>query len=80
MRWPGVTYTARFNRRHSRSGHLFQGGFKSLLVEDDAYLVQLSCYSGRGVCNVRENLQMRALRLLSSFSKTIYKNFSQINP
>ncbi len=39
MQWVGVTYTRRFNNRHSRSGHLFQGRFKSLIVENDAYLV-----------------------------------------
>ena len=30
MQWLGVTYTRRFNTRHFRSGHLFQGRFKSL--------------------------------------------------
>ena len=39
-----VTYTVRFNRRHGRSGHVFQGRFKSLLVEEDEYLVPLSRY------------------------------------
>jgi REP element-mobilizing transposase RayT len=35
--WLQVTYTVRFNRRHRRSGHLFQGRFKAQLVEADAY-------------------------------------------
>jgi REP element-mobilizing transposase RayT len=43
MHWLGVTYTNRFNLRHGRSGHLFQGRFKSMLVQNDAYLLQLSC-------------------------------------
>ena len=30
-----VTYTVRFNRRHGRSGHVFQGRFKSFFVEED---------------------------------------------
>ena len=47
MHWFGVTYTTRFNYRHSRSGHLFQGRYKSILVQNDAYLVQLSCYIHR---------------------------------
>jgi len=38
----GVTYTRRFNNRHSRAGHLFQGRFKSMVVENDAYVVELS--------------------------------------
>ncbi len=47
MQWMGVTYTRRFNNRHGRSGHLFQGRFKSLIVENDAYLIELSCYIHR---------------------------------
>lgn len=47
MQWLGLTYTRRFNLRHCRSGHLFQGRFKSLVVENDAYLMQLSCYIHR---------------------------------
>ena len=44
MQWMGVTYTRRFNNRHARSGHLFQGRFKSLIIQNDAYLIQASCY------------------------------------
>jgi putative transposase len=37
-------YTTYFNRKRDRSGHLFQGRFKSLLVDKDAYLLELSRY------------------------------------
>ncbi|MBW1963241.1 MAG: transposase [Deltaproteobacteria bacterium] len=47
MQWFGVTYTNRFNARHSRSGHLFQGRFKSMVVQNDAYLLRLSLYIHR---------------------------------
>lgn len=47
MQWFGVTYTRRFNDRHSRRGHLFEGRFKSILVQNDAYLMQLSFYIHR---------------------------------
>ena len=47
MQWAGTTYTRRFNLKHFRSGHLFQGRFKSILVQNDAYLMQLSCYIHR---------------------------------
>ncbi|MFP4088359.1 MAG: hypothetical protein ACLFUL_16395, partial [Desulfobacteraceae bacterium] len=43
----GVTYTRRFNNRHSRAGHLFQGRFKSMVVENDTYVVEHSCYIHR---------------------------------
>jgi putative transposase len=47
MQWLGTTYTTIFNLRHSRKGHLFQGRFKSILVENEPYLMQLSCYIHR---------------------------------
>ena len=47
MQWFGTTYTQRFNNRHKRSGHLFQGRFKSIIIENDAYLMRLSCYIHR---------------------------------
>jgi REP element-mobilizing transposase RayT len=47
MQWLGLTYSRRLNNRHYRSGHLFQGRFKSILVENDAYVLELSCYIHR---------------------------------
>jgi putative transposase len=40
MKWFLGTYTARFNRRHRLSGHLFSGRYKALLVDGsgDGYL------------------------------------------
>ena len=37
-------YTTYFNIRRERAGHLFQGRYKSILVEKDAYCIQLSRY------------------------------------
>jgi len=37
-------YAVWFNRRHRRWGHLFQNRYKSILVEEDAYLLELVCY------------------------------------
>ena len=39
-----ITYTSHVNRRHRRSGHLFQGRFRSHLVEEERYLTALSRY------------------------------------
>lgn len=47
MQWLGATYTKRFNIRHFRNGHLFQGRFKNMLVQNDAYLMRLSYYIHR---------------------------------
>ncbi len=37
-------YTQRFNRKHQRVGHVFQGRFKSVIVDKDAYLLELCRY------------------------------------
>jgi REP element-mobilizing transposase RayT len=42
--WLQTTYTIRFNRRHRRSGHLFQGRFKAQVIDADDYARQLLCY------------------------------------
>ncbi|NVL89600.1 MAG: transposase [Desulfobacterales bacterium] len=47
MQWLGTAYTRRFNLQNNKSGHLFQGRFKSILIENDAYLLRLSCYIHR---------------------------------
>jgi len=47
MQWLGTRYTRRFNLRNLQNGHLFQGRFKSIIVENDAYLMRLSCYIHR---------------------------------
>lgn len=44
MRQLNGVYTQRFNRRHGRVGHLFQGRFKAILVEKEAYLLELCRY------------------------------------
>ena len=38
------SYALVFNRRHGREGHLFQGRFKSVPIEDDAYLLTVVRY------------------------------------
>jgi putative transposase len=44
MRYFNISYTSYFNRRHNRSGHLYQGRYNAYLVEEDAYLSQVSKY------------------------------------
>lgn len=44
MQWVNVSYSVWFNRRHRRSGHLFQGRFKAIAVEPGVVAAQLSRY------------------------------------
>ena len=44
IQWLNVSYATYFNKKRKRSGHLFQGRFKAILIDADAYLKQLSRY------------------------------------
>lgn len=44
MRQLNGVYTQAINRRYRRVGHLFQGRYKAILVDKDAYLLELSRY------------------------------------
>lgn len=39
-----TSYTVYINKKYQRSGHLFQGRFKGIIVDKDEYLVTLSRY------------------------------------
>lgn len=70
MRQINGVYTQRFNRRHARVGHLFQGRFKAILVERESYLLELCRYI---VLNpVRANMLKDINRYLwSSYPATV---------
>ena len=44
MRHLNGVYTQDYNRRHGKVGHLFQGRFKAILVDRDAYLLEVCRY------------------------------------
>ena len=44
MRQLGTVYAQRFNRRYGRSGHVFQGRFKAILVERESHWLELCRY------------------------------------
>lgn len=44
MRYFNIRYTSHFNRRYNRVGHLFQGRYKSVLVDKNSYLSAVSKY------------------------------------
>jgi len=44
MRYLNGVYTQRFNRKQERVGHVFQGRFKAIIVQEDAYLLELARY------------------------------------
>lgn len=59
-------YTQHVNRTHGRVGHVFQGRYKAILVEKDAYLLEWSRYvvlnpvrAGVGLPSIWDDLRSR---------------------
>lgn len=44
MRQLNGVYTQKYNRRHGKPGHVFEGRYKAILVEKDTYLLELCRY------------------------------------
>ena len=44
MRQLNGVYTQAFNNKHKRAGHLYQGRFKSILIQKDNHLLEVSRY------------------------------------
>lgn len=44
MRQLNGVYTQSFNRRHRRTGHLFQGRYKAILIQKDSHLLEVCRY------------------------------------
>jgi REP element-mobilizing transposase RayT len=69
IHWLNTTHSIRFNRRHERVGHVFQGRFKSILVEKGEYLLHLSRY-------IHLNPQRkRIIKDLGSYPWSSFKGF-----
>lgn len=55
MHWLTMTFTQRYHSRHGSTGtgHLFQSRYKSFIVRDDIYLLQLFLYIERNALKAR---------------------------
>ena len=87
MQKVGIGYTNRFNIKNKRSGSLFQGKYKSVLVDNEDYLLYLSAYIHgnseiHGICKVENdnysNYNIALTGKAKMFNKYILKNFSDI--
>jgi putative transposase len=82
MHWLLVSYTVYFNRRHRSSGHLFQGRYKSFLVQEGDYLLGLSRYVHlnpvRGVSLGRGTPSERRKRL-RAFRWSSYRGYAGLD-
>jgi REP element-mobilizing transposase RayT len=70
MQWFGTTFTRKFNIANQAGGHLFQGRFKSIIVQNAAYLLRLSCYIHRNP------LRAGLVERLADYPWSSYKNYA----
>ena len=69
IKWINVSYATYFNRKRNRRGHLFQGRFKSIIVEADEYLKPLSRY-------IHLNpIRAKMVEKLDAYSWSSYPNY-----
>ena len=76
MRHINGVYTQYFNRRHDRVGHVFQGRFKSILMEKERYLLELCRYVvlnpvRAGMVKLPEEYGWSSYRSIAGFSKQL---------
>ncbi|WP_457605300.1 REP-associated tyrosine transposase [Nitratifractor sp.] len=71
MRQLNMNYAIYFNKKNKRSGHLWQGRFKSWYVTDEAYLYTLMCY-------IEQNpLKAGIVKRLEEYPYSSYNHFLQ---
>ncbi len=83
LAWLQTTYTMRYNARHRRSGHLFQGRYKAQLVEADEYARWLVEYVHLNpVRPVRKNQPIAAERRaeLDQYEWSSHQDYAGLRP
>ena len=68
------SYTKYYNTKYKKSGHLFQGPYKAVHIEDNNQLLYLSAYIHRNPRELKEWLNKESNYLWSSFQDSISKN------
>jgi putative transposase len=78
MRRFNISYTGYFNRKYHRVGHLYQGRYKSILVEKECYLSTLSRYIHLNPIRVKGLISRtpgEKIKFLNSYSWSTLKGY-----
>lgn len=81
MRHFNISYTSAFNRRYNRSGHLYQGRFKSYLVDADSYLKEVSRYIHLNPVRIKKYSVMeinQRIKVLKGFSHSSFAGYTNM--
>jgi len=71
MKKLGGGYTGFYNKKHKRSGSLFQGSFKSVYIDSESYLNYLSAY-------INANPQIHGIEIADKYNWSSYQNYLNI--
>ena len=73
-----TTYTVYYNRRHRRSGHLYQGRYKAVLIEEDSYLLELSRYVHLSPVRIKQSSRRdikEKLKIIRTYPWSSYRGY-----
>lgn len=74
MQWLNSQYAQTFNRRHHRTGHLFQGRFDARLIEKETYFLEVIRYDAlnpvrAGITDLPEKYEWSGHRALAGLTQ-----------
>lgn len=73
-----TAYIVYYNRRHRRSGHLFQGRYKAIVVDSDSYLIELSRYLHLNPVRIKKYSQLEIdekKQIIRSYPWSSYRGY-----
>jgi len=79
MQWLNLSYSAWFNRKYRRSGHLFQGRFKAIIVDPKEWGLELSRYVHLNPLRTSEHAMSKVQRQEVATGKRKAAGESEIN-
>jgi putative transposase len=77
MRHFNISYTAFINKCYERAGHLYQGRYKSFVIDVDSYLLEVSRYIHLNPIRIKEGLSIeQKIAYLKSYRWSSYYDYS----
>jgi putative transposase len=73
-----TAYTVNYNRRHQRSGHLYQGRYKAIVVDSDSYLLELSRYVHLNPVRIKKYSQLEVeekVKMIRTYTWSSYPGY-----
>lgn len=75
-----TSYTVYFNIKHKRTGHVYQGRYKAILIDADAYLLELSRYVHLNPVRIKKNSALsieEKRKILDEYAWSSYRGYVQ---